>query len=640
MTTATTASATPLRLLRAAALTLLSAGLIAAATAHAKPKALVRDSIPEQYKWDFTDIYADWNAWEQGLAQMKAKMDAYGALKGTLADGPEALVRAYQLNDSIGLLSYKVYRYPALMNTVDTRDQEVLARLQQVQIAFAEFGTATAWFQPELLSIPWETMSAWLESTPALAPYRHGIEDSYRQQEHVLSEDKEELLSYFARFGSTPVETYQHLSTSDITWPTVTLTDGTELLMTEGNYYHLVSTNRNQADRRLAFEAYYPLYDDLANTYAGIYNGILQRNWASAQARRYRSCLEAALDSYNVPVDVYHNLVTEVGNGIDPIHRYHELRKRILGNETYHNYDGSIPLVDFDKVYEYDDIVPWVIESVAPLGKEYQDKMRTALEGRWVDVYENEGKVSGAFSANVYGVHPYMLMNFTGVLRDVFTLAHEAGHTLHTQLANENQPFATSGYTIFVAEVASTVNEFLFLDYLMDRVKDPVERVALLQHAIDDLDGAFYTQTMFAEFEWEAHKMVEMGQPVTTEALQDLYRQLATAQDGPAVVFDSLYRTTWARIGHFFESPFYVYQYATCYASAAQIHQDLRSSDPAVRESARQRHLTLLRSGGNDYPMEQLKRAGVDLSDPKAIRAVVTHLDYLVTQLEQELSNL
>ena len=622
------------------ALVLFLALIVGAMSAMARPQTLVRDSIPDKYKWDFTHIYPDWEAWQADMAKLETMMDQYAALQGTLAQGPDQLVKAFQLDDELGMVLYKVYRYPQLQRDVDTRNQEISARLQEIQILYAKFQTKTAWFRPELLAISWDSMKGWLDRTPELAPYRFNIEDLYRQQAHVFSEDKETMLSYFNRFNGSPSSIYDELSTSDIKFRDVVFASGDTIKLTPGAYYNTLSTNRNQADRRTAFEGFYSVFNDNVNTYAAIYNATVQRDWAQAQARKYNSTLHAALDGDNVPEQVFEQLVTTVRNGTAPVQRYVTLRKEALGLDSYHLYDGSIPVVDFDKDYEYDDIVEPIIASVAPLGKEYQGKMREIFESRWIDVYENEGKSSGAYSAGVYGVHPYLLLNYNNTLENVFTVAHEVGHCMHTQLSNENQPFATSGYTIFVAEVASTLNEALFLDYTLKKTNDPKERIALLQHAIDNIVGTFYTQVMFADFEWQAHKLAEEGQPITADALRGLYLGLLEEYYGDAVARDSLYGSTWTRISHFYNSPYYVYKYATCFASSAQLVKAITSGDKGTREAVLEQYLTLLKSGGNDYPMDQLKKAGVDLSQEATIQAVVNQLDRLVNQFEQELKKI
>ncbi len=604
------------------------------------PTTLNRDSIPDKYKWDLSHIYQDWEAWEVGLNQMIELMDEYAALKGTLKDGPEAVLHAAKLSDELGMLSYKVWRYPGLMNAQDTRDNEVAAKFQQVRLAYSKFGVATAWYNPELLEIPQETMQGWIADTPELEPYRYSIENLYRQQEHVLSADKEQLLAYYSQSNAAAGNIYSELTTSDIKYPDVTLSDGEAVTLTPGNYYNILSTNRNQADRATAFEAFYGTYYDDRNTYAAIYNGIMQRNWASAQARNYPSVLESYLDGDNVPIEVYESLVNTVRNGTAPLQRYYKLAQERLGLEEYHLYDGMVPLVDFDKTYDYEEIQEWIIESVAPLGEAYQNQMRKAFEDRWIDVYENDGKRTGAFNAGTYGVHPYLLLNYKGTLRDVFTVAHEVGHCMHSILSAEAQPFVNHSPTIFVAEVASTLNEALLLDYMLKRTDDPVERIALLTQTIDDLDGTFYTQSMWGDYEWRAHKMVEAGQPVTAQTIRDLYSEIQEEYYGDAVTIDEKYRYVWTRIGHFYRSPFYVYKYATCYCTSAKLVAEVTSEDPALRADALERYMKLLRAGDSDYSMELLKESGVDLTDPATMQAIVDNLDYLVGLLEEELARL
>ena len=396
----------------------------------------------------------------------------------------------------------------------------------------------------------------------------------------------------------------------------------------------------NQADRKMAFEAHFGAYTANANTYASIYNGIIQKDWASAQSRNSKSCVEAALEGNNIPIQVYENLVNTVKNNTSPLQRYLKLRKKVLKLTEYHAYDGSISLTDFKKTYAYEDAKKMVQASIAPLGKDYQTKMEKAVSNGWLDVFEANGKRAGAFSSNVYGVHPYMLLNYNETLYEVYTLAHELGHTLHTLLANENQPFSTSDYTIFVAEVASTFNERLLLDYMLKNTTDTKERIALLNQAITGIVGTFYTQAMFADFELQAHQLAEDGKPINVKALDDIMTGLLDKYYGDAVTRDPQQKETWIRIAHFFRSPFYVYQYATCYASSAQLYKMVTTGTEAEKKKATDNYLNLLKSGGNDFPMEQLKKAGVDLSKPETVKAVIDQMDDLVTQLEKELEKL
>jgi oligoendopeptidase F len=306
---------------------------------------------------------------------------------------------------------------------------------------------------------------------------------------------------------------------------------------------------------------------------------------------------------------------------------------------SYHVYDFAIPLITVDKKYNYDEVLDWIVDAVAPLGPDYQALMRQGFASRWIDVYENEGKRSGAYSAPVYGIHPYMLLNYTDTLDDVFTAAHEMGHSMHTILSHETQPFIYSDYTIFVAEVPSTLSEALLLEYMLAHSTDPTERIVLLQHAIDNITGTFYTQVMFADYELRVHRLAEQDQPITAEILTDTYTQLLKDYYGDAIDMNPFTGITWSRIPHFFNSPYYVYQYATCFASAAKIAKQIMAGGPDA-DAARTRFLDLLRSGGSDYPMELLRKAGVDLSQPDTVRAVVDQLDDLVTRLENELEAL
>ena len=614
--------------------------LMTHALAATKPTTRNRAEIDAAYKWDFSPIYADWTAWEAGMKTMVVKMDEFAALKGTLKEGPAAVLKAYRLYDEIGIIQYRVYRYPSLQRDTDTRNQDIAGRLQRVQALFAKFGTATAWFNPELLAVPEATMRGWLDATPDLSPYRFTILDAYRQQQHVLDEKGEKLLSFATRFCETPQSVYSELSTSDIKFPSVTLSDGRPVTLSPGAYQSILATNYNQADRAKAFAAYLKTYEATKNTYAAIYRGTLERGWFMSQARAYPTTLARALDGNAIPQEVYTTLVETVRAGTAPLQRYLKLRQKLLGLDSYHLYDGQIPLVKDETVWPYAPARDLVLKSIEPLGAEYKQKYADLLARNRLDVYENDGKRSGAYSAGVYGVGPYVLMNYNDTLDAVFTFAHEMGHAMHTRLSEENQPFVTSDYTIFVAEVASTINERLLLEKLLAESANPKERFLLLQHAIDAIVGTFYTQVMFADFELRAHTLAEKGQPLTADVFSALYGDLLKAYYGDAVTLDELYRYTWTRIPHFYNSPYYVYQYATCFASSAQIYKTMNTGTADERAGATSRYLTLLKSGGNDHPMEQLRKAGVDLSKRETVQAVIDQMDELVTRLETEAAKL
>jgi oligoendopeptidase F len=594
-----------------------------------------RAEIDDAHKWNLDDIYNDWSVWDQARIELEKRIGDYASLKGTLGQGPDRLLAAYRLNDGLGQLAYKVYFYPSLKYDEDQRDNRINARRQQVQSLMARWQEATSWFSPELLAIPHATIRAWLDANPDLAVYRFAIEEVFRQQEHVLNEQGERLMSLSSRLSGSPGEAYLALSTADAKFPEVTLSTGETITMSYGQYRAVLATNRNQADRRQAFLSHYGTYQKSLNTYATLYHGICQRDWFHARARGYPTTIDAALHGNNIPRSVVDNLIAATRAGVEPLRRYHRLRRRALKLEKYYPYDFSIPIIDWDRRYSYDDVLERIVKSVAPLGNEYQARMWRGFRERWIDVYENDGKRSGAYSAPVYGVHPYMLLNWADTLDDVFTLAHEMGHSMHTMLSHERQPFVYSDYTIFIAEVPSTLSEALLLERWLAEATERDERIVLLQHAIDNITSTFYTQVLFADFELATHMLVEQDEPVTSEVLNGLYKERFDAYYGDAVDMEDLTTITWARIPHFFNTPYYVYQYATCFASAARLAREFNEGSEAERPRARARYLDLLAAGGSDHPMTLLKRAGVDLSEPSTVRAVVDQLDSLVTRLEE-----
>ena len=614
----------------------ICAAAVTTAAIGAKPTTRNRAEIPAEFRWDFSAIYPSWTAWEAGMKEMDARMTAFAKLQGTLAQGPDALLQAYQSFDEIGKLQYRLYRYPQLQRDVDTRDQAVAGRFQRVSALFAKFDTASAWFTPELLKIPEATTQEWIEKTPALAPYRFPILDAYRRQAHVLDDKGEKLLSLATQFNETPRTIYQELSISDIKYPTLRLADGSDVVLSPGNYAALLEKDRSQDERGKAAAQYVGTYGATAHTYAAIYNATLQRDWFLARARNFETTLDAALDHNAIPRSVVETLVDATRAGTAPLQRYMRLRQRLLGLPSYHLYDGFLPIYRSEKSYPYEEARELALASVTPLGADYVAKYRKFVSGGRIDVYENEGKRSGAYSAGVYGVGPYLLMNYNDTLDAAFTLAHEAGHAMHTVLSYESQPFVTADYTIFVAEVASTTNERFLLDELLKRTSDPKERFLLLQHAVDSIVGTFYTQVLFADFELRAHRLVEKGEPLTTDVLNALYAGLLKEYYGDALAADDFYKWTWSRIPHFFNSPYYVYQYATCFASSAQLYDAMTTGASDARKAATDRYLTLLRSGGNDHPMTQLKKAGVDLTQRATIQAVIDQMDRLVAQMESE----
>jgi oligoendopeptidase F len=599
-----------------------------------------RAVVPDRYHWDLSAVCATWEEWEARYRDLEGLIERFRHYQGTLAESGARLLEALRALDALGALSYRVWYFAALQYDQDLRDNAINGRRQQVQILFARQQQASAWFNPELLAIPLGTIQEWMAASADLAVYRFFVESLFHEQEHVLDEAGERLLSYSGRFNTVPADTYGALTTADKKFPTITLASGEQVTLTYGQYRALLETSRVQADRAAAYRAFHQSFADSQNTIAAMYNGVLQRDWFHARARGYATTLDAALHGNDIPTSVVENLIAEAKTGVAPLRRYHQLRRTRLGLATYHLYDVFVPLVHEEERYAYDDVGDWIVESVAPLGAEYQEQVRRAFRERWIDVFENAGKRSGAYSAPVYGAHPYMLLNYNETLDAVFTLAHEMGHSMHTMLSHQAQPYVYAGYTIFVAEVPSTLNEALFLDFMLRRARSAGERALLLQHAIDSIASTFFTQVMFADYELQAHRLVERDQPVTAESLSRIYADLVRDYYGDVIDHEPLSNVTWARIPHFFNAPYYVYQYATCFASTARLMQDIRSAEAGVAREGVARYLELLRAGGSDYPMRLLARAGVDLAQPDTVRAVSAELDKLVTRLEAELAQI
>ena len=597
-----------------------------------------RSEIKQEYKWNLSDIYENYSDWEKDFEKVSELKKELAGFKGQFGNEGK-LLEFFQKQEEMDKISYKLYRYPQLARDLNSSDKEAVEHLQKVQFLFAEISTELSWVNSELVDNR-ENIEKWIEKKE-FDDYRFGLKNLFRLQKHILEEKESKLLSYYSSFFSAPRSIYSEVTVTDVEWPQVTLSSGEKVYVTPANYSKILSTNRNQEDRKLMFQTFYTIYEKKKNTIGAIYNSILQKGIASKKAYNYDSFLLSHLESDNIPEEIYLNLVNTVKNNTKPLQRYLKLRKKILGLEKYYNFDGSINLIEFDKEYEYDDAKEIVLNSVAPLGKDYVEKMKKAISEGWLDVFEAKGKRTGAYSAGVYGVHPYMLLNYNKTLDSVFTLAHELGHTLHTLYSDENQPFSMADYTIFVAEVASTFNERLLLDYMLENTNDPKERIALLEQEIGNIVGTFYFQALLADYEYQAHKLAEAGEPITAEVLSKIMEDLFDKYYGDIIEKDDLIYIFWARVPHFFNSPFYVYQYATCFASSAILYEKMiNSSDESEKKQTLDKYIQLLSSGGNDFPMEQLKKAGVDLSKIETIEAVAKQFDLLLDKLEVEIEKL
>jgi len=594
-----------------------------------------RKTIEQKYKWNLNDIYENYDMWESDLEKFEKLTKEVPKYKGQIKNSSEKFVELELLMEKIARLLDRLYLYPYMLKDLDSTDEMTSIKMQEIEMIYTKFGTETAWIAPEMLEIPEETMNEWIKKHPELEERKFGLSEMYRLRKHVLSEDKEQLLSHFSQFMGSSSDIYGELSISDMKWNTVKLSTGEELAVSNGVYSKILATNRNQEDRKLAFEALYKSYENSKNTFAAIYRAIIQQNVASCNARSYESCLDRALENKNIPKEVYFSLVNSAQENTAPLRRYIELRKKALKLKEYHYYDNSINIVDYNKVFKYDDAKEIVLNSVKPLGEDYQAKMKRAISEGWLDVFETKNKRSGAYSINIYDVHPYMLLNYQETMDAVFTLAHELGHTLHSMHSSEAQPYSTADYTIFVAEVASTFNERLLLDYMLENSNDSLEKIALLEQALGNIVGTYYIQTLFASYEYEAHKMIEEYKAVTPDILSDIMYNLFKKYFGESITIDELQKIIWSRIPHFFRSPFYVYQYATSFASSAKLYENLKTNP-----ESREKYLTLLKSGGNNHPMEQLKLAGVDLTKKESFDSVAKEFDRLLDVLEEELKKI
>lgn len=599
-----------------------------------------RDEIDKKYKWNTEDIYKNWEEWQEDIEKAKELLKEIPQYENKIENSREDFVKLMKLDEKLSRIIEKAYLYPYMLKDLDSTDQLVSQKLQEVEFLFAQISTITSWIHPKILEIPQETMEKWIDENDEIKDHKFNLMELYRLRKHVLDKDKEKLLSHYSQYMGVVNDIYDELSTSDIVWNEIELSTGEKVQVTNGMYSKILDGNKNQEDRRKAFEALYSSYNVNKNTYSAIYKGILQRSAAGMRAKNFNSTVEKALEPNNIPVKVYENLIASAKENSQPLKRYIEFRKKYLNLDSYHYYDNQVRLADYDKEFSYEEAKNIVLESVNPLGEDYKKNLEKAVGEGWLDVYETPNKRSGAYSLNIYDVHPYMLLNYNGTMDSVFTLAHELGHTLHSMYSTKYQPYATNDYTIFVAEVASTFNERLLLDHMLKNTEDHNERIALIEEAIGNIMGTYYVQALFAAYEYEAHKLAEEGNPVTPDVLSDIMTKLFAEYFGDGLVIDELQKIIWARIPHFFNSPYYVYQYATSFAASSRLYEKVTNEKYSAeeREEARIKYIELLKSGGNNYPIEQLKLAGVNLEEKENFEAVALEMNRLVDLLEKELA--
>ena len=588
-----------------------------------------RKDMDSAYQWDLSPVFANKEAWEKAYEEQKAAVGKLSDFAGTLAQSADQLKLALDtVYETIHQVD-RIYRYASLLKNSDNGDAEYQKMEGMAMNLYVTVGTACAFLDPEILAMPEETLKAYMED-PKLASYRHILEDTNRSRAHTLDEQGERLLAMLSDAADTPDNCFTMLESVDMEFPMVHDEEGREVQLTHGNYA-LFRISPDQAVRKEAFEAYHGTILKFINTIAAMYAGSVKMDTFYTEVRKYQSACERALFGSNVPLSVYDSLVDAVHAGLPTMKQYLELRKKVLGLDTLNMYDLYCPMVeDIDMKITFEEAKELVFHATEPLGEAYHKLLERAFNERWIDVYENKGKTTGAFSCDVYGIHPYVLMNFAGSMEDAFTLAHELGHSLHSVHSDAAQDYANHDYHILVAEVASTVNEVLLTKYLLKTEQDPKKRAYILNHFLEGFRTTVYRQTLFAEFERKAHDLFQQGVPLTAEVLSGIYRELNDLYYEGAVN-NELQDVEWARIPHFYTA-FYVYQYATGFCSAVAIADDiLKTGDPS-------RYLKFLSTGGSMYPIDELKIAGVDLTKPEtvsnALKVFQDSLDELETLLK------
>jgi oligoendopeptidase F len=594
--------------------------------AHKIPR---RDEVPIEHTWDLTTIYADADAWERDVGRLEGMLPDVAAVQGTIAQGPDALLRALALRDDAMKLLQQVYVYSSLLRDSDSTDSAGQALAERAGSLIAQISAALAFIEPEILTLPQEKIATWLKQTPKLAVYTFELEELNRRRAHVRSAEVENILAQFHDVTRAPQEIYKALTNADLKFPTIEDEHGQPIELSHGRYQRLLESQDRRV-RRDAFKNYYSSFQGIHNTLGTTLPANVRIHTLDARIRGYESALHAALDPHDIPVDVYHNLIATINANLPRIHRYMDVRRRIMGLDDLRVYDLYAPLVAEAKVeVPYDEARGLVTAAFTPLGADYAEAIGKAFTSRWIDVYENVGKRSGAYSHGSYTTAPFILMNYQDRLRDMFTLAHELGHSMHSYFTRRSQPFVYGNYTIFVAEVASTLNEALLNDHLLKTRDDPALRKQLIVQQLDDIRATIVRQTMFAEFELDIHKRTEAGEPLTADLLNKLYFELVQRYHGPGVTLDDEIAYEWSRIPHFYYN-FYVYQYATGLSAALALsRQIIDEGQPAI-----DRYLTFLSSGSSRPSIALLRDAGVDMTSPAPVQAAMDHFERLLDQLE------
>ncbi|RHQ66473.1 oligoendopeptidase F [Butyricicoccus sp. AF15-40] len=595
-------------------------------------KIPARADVPAKDKWAIQDLFATDDDWRAALAKAKEFIPRITAFRGRLAESGAALLSFFRLDDEISLAFDALVHYAQRRSDEDTRVAAYQEMVSQVTRFAVEIQSAAAFETPELLAISDEDMNRLYAEAPELELYRLNIDRIRRRREHVLSDKEEAILAAAGEMAASPDDIYSMLNDADLKFPDAVDKDGNKHPVTHGTFIPLMQSY-DRVLRKSAFDSLYSVYGQFRNTSAATLSAQLKQLLFFANVRKYPSTLDAALDGNEVPTEIYRNLIDAVHRSFAPMYRYVALRKKLLGVDELHMYDLYVPVVDgVEMKFTFEEAKEIALKALAPLGEDYLNLLREGFANGWIDVYENEGKRSGAYSAGAR-VHPYVLLNFKGTLDDVFTLVHEMGHSIHSYLSNKTQPTAYQDYVIFVAEVASTCNEALLMEYLLSVTTDKKERAYLINHFLEQFRGTLYRQTMFAEFELAANEMTQRGEGTTAEALCAMYKKLNEQYFGPEMNVDEEISLEWARIPHFYYD-YYVYQYATGYAAAIALSRRiLREGEAAVKD-----YLGFLSGGCSADPITLLRGAGVDMASPKPIEDATKLFDEMISEMEKILN--
>lgn len=612
-----------------------SEGGITMSEQTAVKKLPARSEIKKEDTWRLEDIFETDQAWEQEFAEIKAALPKLAEFKGKLGNSAEELYEALTYQDKVMERLGKLYTYAHMRYDQDTTNSTYQALNDRARNLYTQAASLSSYIVPELLAVDEAKIKQFINEKKELKLYEHALDEINRQRPHVLSAEQEELLAQASEVLGSSSNTFGMLNNADLTFPTIKDENGEEVEITHGRYIRFLESE----DRRVredAFKAVYKTYGDFKNTFASTLSGTVKKDNFSAKVRNYDSARQAALSSDNIPESVYENLISTVHDHLDLLQRYVKLRKDVLGLSEVHMYDLYTPLVkDVKMEVTYDEAKEYILKGLAPLGEEYLSILKEGFENRWVDVHENKGKRSGAYSSGAYGTNPYILINWQDNVNNLFTLAHEFGHSVHSYYTRKNQPYPYGNYSIFVAEVASTCNEALLNHYLLETIEDKRQRLYLLNHFLEGFRGTVFRQTMFAEFEHIIHQKAQEGEPLTPELLTKIYYDLNIKYFGNDIVIDEEIGIEWARIPHFYYN-YYVYQYATGYSAATALsNQILEEGQPAV-----ERYIDFLKAGSSDYPIEVLKKAGVDMTSSSPIEEACKVFEEKLIEMEKLLAEL